>query len=256
VSRGELLGIMGPNGAGKTSFLNVLNGLYKASAGTVSLLGTPSTSLKPRQVTALGVARSLQSVESFMKFSVRDLITLGSDVGRRRRGPGLPLGRSKVKSDIVEHVIEQLGVGVYADRLMEDLPYGLAKLADLGRTLASDPEILLLDEPASGLSSSERHHLARILRGLLTQRRDLTIVMIEHDSSLVSDLCSRLVVLGSGHILSDGTPDEVFGDTLVQETLFGMETPRPINQEAKTSDPPNTSSSDSYLNVESNGGMM
>jgi branched-chain amino acid transport system ATP-binding protein len=208
VAHGEIVGVIGPNGAGKTTVFNVISRLYAPESGDVlldgeSLLATPAHSVVRR-----GVARTFQNVELFATMSVRDNVLVG---GHARRG-----ARS------AEELLDYLGLGALADRPAGTLPHGTQKRVETARALASGPRLLLLDEPAGGISHEEVEELAAVVR----QVRDdfeLAILLVEHHMGLVTSVCERVHVLDFGRVIASGTPAQVQAHAAVVEAYLGAE---------------------------------
>lgn len=223
---GETVGLVGPNGAGKTSLLNCINRVYAQQQGEILLYGAPIDSLRPNQVAGLGLARTFQSTIAFREIKVLDLVLLGRHVRLRPSFAsyliGKPLfdGFERRSREECRRFLEFLDLEDVAEVEVGELPYGTAKLVDLARALALEPRVLLLDEPASGLSSSARERMAGVLNRIRTELR-VTQLVVEHDMTLVKRACSRVVVMRDGAKLADGIPSEVLESRDVIEALLG-----------------------------------
>ena len=231
VQPGETLGIVGPNGAGKTSLLNCISRIYPPTRGGIDVCGTSTDRLRPDQVAALGVARTFQIPSAFKDMTVQDQVLLGRHRLQRRGFAAYALGIVKFdgyerrQRALAAEMLTFVGLDPATRARVGDLGYGSAKLVDLARALASEPRVLLLDEPAAGLTGEERERMTRMLIRLRDQR-SITQVVIEHDMALIKRVCDRLVVLGAGRKLAEGTPAAVLELPHVVEAFVG----RPRNE--------------------------
>jgi branched-chain amino acid transport system ATP-binding protein len=226
VNRGEVYAIIGPNGAGKTSVFNVVTRVFDGDGGTVRIDSADITREPRHRVVRHGIARTYQNIELFEGATVLQNLLLG-----RHRYPSGNLltqilhtpgvRRAEVAArDKVEDVIDLLELAPYRNSPVSGLPYGVRKIVELGRALASEPRLLLLDEPASGLNQEETRDLSFWIEDL---RSDLgvTVVMVEHDMSLVSDCADRVLVMNQGEVLAQGTPAQVQADPEVVAAYLG-----------------------------------
>lgn len=211
VSAGSVTGLIGPNGAGKTTMFNVITGLQPVDAGRVALDGTDITGVRPFRRARAGIARTFQRLESFGSMTVRENILVAAEVRRDRDGVA-----PRVATDAL---LDRLSLGDVADERTEELPTGRARLVEIARALATRPKLLLLDEPASGLSETESDGLA----ALLTELADggLSILLVEHDVPLVMRVCAQIFVLDFGAVLASGSAREIQADRNVQEAYLG-----------------------------------
>ena len=227
VRRGEIFALVGPNGAGKTSVLNCVNGIYRANSGRIAYAGEEITGRAPHRIARLGVARSFQLVELFRHMSVLDNLFLGRHLHMRTgiAAGGLYWGPAAREEAVhrrkVEEVLDFLELGPYRKQPVGNLPYGVQKLVGIGRALAMEPRLLLLDEPSSGMNRQEKEDLARFMLRI-KHEQEVAMLWVEHDMQLVADLSDRVAVLHYGQKISEGSPDEVRTDPLVVEAYLGV----------------------------------
>jgi len=224
----EILAIIGPNGAGKSSLLNVINGVYRPQRGTVTYLGQRRAKMDPYTAARQGIARTFQNLALFKGMSVLDNIMTGRTLMMRSGilAQALWLGPAE-REEIahrkrVEQIIDFLEIQAHRRTPVGRLPYGLQKRVDLGRALALQPKVLLLDEPMAGMSVEEKQDMCRFILDI-NDELGTTIVLIEHDMSVVMDISNRVVVLDYGEKIGDGTPDEVRGNQAVIDAYLGVQ---------------------------------
>jgi len=227
VEAGEILGLIGPNGAGKTTCFNLVNGLIPPNAGSIRLAGRELVGLPPYRRAALGLARTFQNIQLFGGMTVRENILTGQHLGQEvgRLEALLPLAkvkRAQVQArERSEALLRLVGLAGKGDGPAESLAYGEQRRLEIGRALAQGPQLLLLDEPAAGLNPRETEDLMALLEEL--RRLGLTLLVIEHDMTLVMGLCDRLVVLDHGEVIAAGPPREIRRDPQVIEAYLGRE---------------------------------
>jgi branched-chain amino acid transport system ATP-binding protein len=210
---GAVTGLIGPNGAGKTTLFNVITGLLPPNSGRVVLDGKDITRVNPTKRARLGLARTFQRLELFTLLSVRENIRVAADIrkGYARDGSN--------PAAVVEEIIERIGLGAVADARVDSLPTGQCRLVELGRSLATRPKVLLLDEPASGQDDQETAQFAELLRQLAAE--GVAVVLVEHDVALVMAVCEHVHVLDFGRIIATGSPEEIQRDEAVLAAYLG-----------------------------------
>ncbi len=213
LSPGSRLGLIGPNGSGKTTLLNVLSGVYRPTAGTIQLGEREITSLSPGARGRLGIVRTFQHPQLAASLSVRENVELGARLARKVHG-------RKHRPDL-DAALEEFGCADYADGLPDEVPYGVRKMAEIARAVVVDGPVLLLDEPAAGLSREERDELISALQALRERRPELALCLVEHDVRLVAALCDELLVLATGRKLAHGETAEVLRDEQVRAAYLG-----------------------------------
>ena len=234
VSTGEIVAIIGPNGAGKTTLFNCLTGIYQPTEGDI-FLATPQlkndpvrlNGLKINKITELGMARTFQSIRLFPKMSCLENVM----IGRHCRTRSFILGaifrnrtareEEQESIDFSYRIIQQVGIEEYVDELAENLPYGIQRRLEIARALATEPFMLLLDEPAAGLNPQETRELDNLIVSI--KEDGLGVVLIEHDMKLVMSISDRIYVMDYGKKISEGTPDEVSVDPAVVKAYLGVE---------------------------------
>ncbi|MGQ2907713.1 MAG: ABC transporter ATP-binding protein [Aliihoeflea sp.] len=219
VFEGDNLAIIGPNGAGKTTFLNICTGYLKPQAGRVSFKGRELLGSSPRAITRLGIARAFQIPQLFAEQTVLENMLLASASRAGRLGMFTRLADIPQRAE-AEAILEQVGCSDVKDRVASELPEGKRKLVDIALALALKPAVLLMDEPTSGVASSEKFAIMDTLIGALRAQK-VTSVFVEHDMEMVSRYANRVAVWSSGRIQKEGPPDEVLTDPEVIRTVIG-----------------------------------
>ena len=228
VERGEVFAIIGPNGAGKSTIFNLISRIYQPTRGTIRFDGQDITGLKAHDIAKLGIARTFQNIELFDHSTVLDNLLMGRHTHRASSFVEDILFLPKVRREErdhrrhVEQVIEFLELESYRNKMIEGLPYGVRKVVEIGRALAIGPKLILLDEPASGLSVEETRDVAFWIEDM---RRDmgLTVLMVEHDMSLVNQVSDRVMAVANGQPLALGSPEMVQAHPDVKAAYLGTE---------------------------------
>ena len=227
VERGHIHALIGPNGAGKTSLFNVISGIYRPTSGQALFEGHVLNKMKPHRIAGLGVARTFQNIELFQHMTVIDNLLLGRHLHMRTGilAGALFYGRALREETAhrlkVEEIIDFLEIEHIRKTPVGRLPYGLQKRVELGRALAAQPELLLLDEPMAGMNLGEKEDMSRFILDV-NDEFGTTIVLIEHDMGVVMDISDHVVVLDYGRKLADGPPDEVRANQEVIDAYLGV----------------------------------
>jgi branched-chain amino acid transport system ATP-binding protein len=225
---GELLAIIGPNGAGKTALLNCINGFYRPQRGRIFFDGKDITRLPSHRIAEMGISRTFQNLALYVGLSTLDNLMAGRHVHMKRGflpgalwfGPALE--EELEHRRVVEDIIDFLEIEHIRHKVVGTLPYGLRKRVELGRALALEPKLLLLDEPMAGMNVEEKEDMARFILDI-HELRKIPIVLVEHDMGVVMDIAERVIVFDFGKKIAEGTPEEVKGNPTVIRAYLGEE---------------------------------
>jgi branched-chain amino acid transport system ATP-binding protein len=225
VRAGELVGLIGPNGAGKTTVFNLITGFLRPTAGQIQYAGREISGLPPHQIAALGLVRTFQKINIFAELTVLDNVLIGRHLHLSAGFPHALLQSRRYRQEEraarekALQTLDVVGLSGWEQRQAKHLPFGLQRALGIATGLAASPKLLLLDEPASGMNTEEKKAVIEIIRRIHGQ--GTTLLLVEHDMHVVMSLCQRVIVLDSGSILMEGTPEEVQHDPRVIEVYLG-----------------------------------
>jgi len=228
VERGQLFGLIGPNGAGKTTMFNLITGLYVPNEGTIALDGASVAGLPPHRITAVGIARTFQNIRLFAGLTVLDNVKIACHM-RRSASLAASLFRTQefleaeTKIDeAAHHLLSLMQLDSMAHEIASNLPYGHQRRLEIARALATEPKLLLLDEPAAGMNPQESIELMHLIRRLRDEFH-LTVLLVEHNMKVVMGVCERIHVMDHGESIAEGAPDEIRRNAKVIEAYLGGE---------------------------------
>lgn len=226
VQPGEIFGLIGPNGAGKTTVFNAISGIYRPTSGQISFDGHPIGGKPPHRITAAGVGRTFQNLGLFSTMTVLETVLVGAHLKQRYSplssifAPRTTSARARSNRDLCRGLLHDLEILDQENQRVSDLPFGSQKRLELARAMAGGPQLLLLDEPANGLSTHESEGLAELILSLRT-RYETTIILVEHNMPLVMSVSDRLAALDAGALIAEGPPTVVANDPAVVEAYLG-----------------------------------
>jgi branched-chain amino acid transport system ATP-binding protein len=229
IGTSELVGLIGPNGAGKTTLFNLITGVYQPTEGNISFTAQPTKNLRAHQLARLGIARTFQNIRLFASLSVFDNVRAAAQLHCERRvvnslwrGRAFREGEAEIARQVMD-LLEIFQLGKFRDEPAKSLSYGDQRRLEIVRALATKPKLLLLDEPAAGMNTTEKAELTRLIR-FIKEKYQISILLVEHDMPLVMEICERIAVLDYGVKIAEGKPEEIRKNPKVVAAYLGEET--------------------------------